>query len=73
MNKNQKVIVAKNGPYLVSGNLPLSKTISPFKLNNLVLTLSTMPSHFPSLHSISFTLTISYPSDFKPVIISGRA
>jgi Uncharacterized conserved protein len=28
MNKNQKVTIAKNGPYLVSGNLPLSKTIS---------------------------------------------
>lgn len=28
MNKNQKVTVTKNGPYLVSGNIPLSKTIS---------------------------------------------
>jgi hypothetical protein len=28
MNKNQKVTVIKNGPYLVSGNIPLSKTIS---------------------------------------------
>ena len=26
--KNQKVTVTKNGPYLVSGNLPMSKTIS---------------------------------------------
>ena len=26
--KNQKVTVTKNGPYLVSGNIPLSKTIS---------------------------------------------
>jgi CDGSH-type Zn-finger protein len=28
MNKNQKVTITKNGPYLVSGNLPLSKTVS---------------------------------------------
>jgi CDGSH-type Zn-finger protein len=28
MNKNQKVTIIKNGPYLVSGNLALSKTIS---------------------------------------------
>ena len=28
MNKNQKVTITKNGPYLVSGNLPMSKTIS---------------------------------------------
>lgn len=28
MNKNQKLTLIKNGPYLVSGNLPLSKTIS---------------------------------------------
>ena len=26
--KNQKVTITKNGPYLVSGNIPLSKTIS---------------------------------------------
>jgi hypothetical protein len=26
--RNQKVTITKNGPYLVSGNLPLSKTIS---------------------------------------------
>jgi hypothetical protein len=28
LNKNQKITILKNGPYLVSGNLPLSKTIS---------------------------------------------
>ena len=28
MNKNQKVTIIKDGPYLVSGNIPLSKTIS---------------------------------------------
>ena len=28
MKTNQKVTVTKNGPYLVSGNIPLSKTIS---------------------------------------------
>ena len=28
MNKSQKVSVTKNGPFLVSGNIPLSKTIS---------------------------------------------
>jgi CDGSH-type Zn-finger protein len=28
LNKNQKVTITKNGPYLVSGSLPLSKKIS---------------------------------------------
>ena len=28
MKTNQKVTITKNGPYLVSGNIPLSKTIS---------------------------------------------
>ena len=28
MDKKQKITITKNGPYLVSGNLPLSKTIS---------------------------------------------
>jgi len=28
MKKNQKVLIAKNGPYLVSGGLPLSKEIA---------------------------------------------
>ena len=28
MRTGKKVVIAKNGPYLVSGNLPLSKEIS---------------------------------------------
>ena len=28
MDKKQKIAISKNGPYLVSGNLPLSKTVS---------------------------------------------
>jgi len=28
MKTNQKVTITNNGPYLVSGNIPLSKTVS---------------------------------------------
>jgi len=31
MKKKQKILISKNGPYLVSGNVPLAKEISVAK------------------------------------------